>query len=119
MDEEGSELLAEAMLRAPRWFTCRIGFVEVVRAVEMAGGVTAARRAREEWTSLGIVDVDQRLVEEAAKLTLAHGLRSLDGLHLAAALVLPRADVVLATWDKRLHAAALAVGLKPLPEVLD
>jgi len=42
-------------------------------------------------------------------------MRSLDALHLAAAVLLPPADLVVATWDRRLHAAALAVGLRVLP----
>jgi hypothetical protein len=38
---------------------------------------------------------------------------------LAAALLLPRDDLVLATWDRRLHAAAAAEGLTLTPEKLD
>jgi prevent-host-death family protein len=40
-------------------------------------------------------------------------------LHLAAALMLPRDDLLLATWDRRLHAAAGAEGLGLIPERLD
>ena len=52
-------------------------------------------------------------------LAVERELRSLDALHLAAALLLPRNDLVLATWDRRLHAAARAEGLAVLPAVLD
>jgi uncharacterized protein len=45
--------------------------------------------------------------------------RSLDALHLAAALVLPEEDLVFAVWDRRLHAAARAEGLQTLPDTLD
>jgi hypothetical protein len=31
-------------------------------------------------------------------------------------LLLPRNDLTLATWDRRLHAAALAYGLPVLPQ---
>jgi predicted nucleic acid-binding protein len=61
---------------------------------------------------------DQRLVEHAAALCLDRDLRSLDALHLAAALVLPGDDLVFATWDRRLHAAAGAEGLQRLPDHL-
>jgi hypothetical protein len=46
-------------------------------------------------------------------------LRSSDDLHLAAALVLPESDLVMVTWDKRLHAGAVAEGLAVLPTALD
>jgi uncharacterized protein len=73
---------------------------------------------REEWPAFGVVEVDQRLVEDAAELAIDGGLRSLDALHLAAALVLPDADLLVATWDQRLHTAARGKGLRVLPEAL-
>jgi predicted nucleic acid-binding protein len=66
----------------------------------------------------GVIEIDQPLVEAAAVLALERGLRSLDALHLAAALVLPHEDLALATWDRRLHAAAIDVGLRLIPETL-
>ncbi len=63
----------------------------------------------------GLVEVDQRLVEDAAELAIDSGLRSLDALHLAAALVLPQDDLHFATWDRRLHTAAMTKGLQPSP----
>lgn len=116
--EPGSELVRNAMRDADGWFMCRVGFVETVRAAGLAAGPSAARRVREEWSAVGAVEADQRLVEEAAALGLAHELRSLDALHLAAASLLPREDLVVATWDRRLHAAARAVGLQVLPDAL-
>ena len=65
-----------------------------------------------------MIEVDQRLVEEAAELAVERELRSLDALHLAAALMLPREDLFLATWDRRLHAAAGVEGLALIPERL-
>ncbi len=66
-----------------------------------------------------MIEVDQRLVEDAARLAIDRELRSMDALHLAAALVLPREDLLLATWDRRLHAAGKAEGLALMPEKLD
>jgi predicted nucleic acid-binding protein len=114
--EPGSEMVRDAMSAAPAWFTCRIAFVEVLRAVGRASTPAVTRRARAEWPSFGVVEVDQPLVEAAAELALAHGLRSLDAIHLAAATVLPRESLTLATWDARLHAAAVAKGIAVLPE---
>jgi predicted nucleic acid-binding protein len=106
------------MDRADRWFMCRIGFVETVRAVGLAGGRRAASAVREEWNMFDVVEVDARLTEEAAALAVDCELRSLDALHLAAALTLPAEDLFLATWDRRLHAAARTKGLELIPEAL-
>jgi uncharacterized protein len=107
------------MDRAEGWFICRVGFVETVRAVGLSAGDTAAKTVREEWPAFGVIEVDQRLAEHAAELAIERELRSLDALHLAAALLLPHADLTLATWDRRLHTAAGAEGLELLPQTLD
>ena len=107
------------MARADGWYICRTGFVETVRAVGLAAGATATRSVRNEWPAFAIVEVDQSLVEHAAALALNRDLRSLDSLHLAAALLLPREDLALATWDRRLRLAARAEGLPLIPHALD
>jgi uncharacterized protein len=107
------------MDRADGWFMCRAGFVETVRAVGLSAGQAAARTMREEWPAFGVIEVNQGLVEDAAELAIDRELRSLDALHLAAALVLPDEDLLFATWDRRLHAAAGAEGLQLLPATLD
>jgi uncharacterized protein len=106
------------MDRADGWFMCRVGFVETVRAVGLSAGKAAVKIVREEWPTFGVIEVDQRLVEEAAELAINRELRSLDALHLAAGLVLPRDDLLFATWDRRLHTAAGAEGLALIPETL-
>jgi predicted nucleic acid-binding protein len=107
------------MNRAAGWFICRIGYVEAVRAVELSAGKQVARTVREEWPAFGVIEVDQRLVEDAAVLAIGHELRSMDALHLAAALALPHDDLHFATWDRRLHAAIKAEGLTLIPEELE
>lgn len=104
---------------ADGWFICRIGFVETTRAVSLAAGLAAAKAIREEWPAFGIIEVDQDLIEHASALAVNRELRSLDALHLAASLVLPRDDLVMVTWDRRLHTAARAEGLDLLPKSLD
>lgn len=106
------------MAGADGWYICRPGFVETVRAVGLAAGARAIKAVRDEWPAFGVIEVDQPLVEHAATLALERDLRSLDSLHLAAALVLPGEDVVLATWDRRLHAAGGVEGLQLLPPTL-
>lgn len=106
------------MDEADGWFICRVGFVEVVRAISLAAGRSAARAFRAEWPAFGVVEVDEELVERAAELATMRELRSLDALHLAAALVLPSNDLVVATWDVRLHAGACDEGLAVIPAEL-
>jgi predicted nucleic acid-binding protein len=103
---------------ADGWFICRVGFLEVSRALSLAAGRSAARSFREEWSAFAIVEVDQNLVEHASALAVKRQLRSLDALHLASALLLAPTDPVLATWDRRLHAAGSAERLSLLPSSL-
>jgi predicted nucleic acid-binding protein len=118
VSEDGSDLVRKAMHDADGWFICRIGFVETIRAVGLSAGTAATRAVRQEWPAFGIIEIDERLAEHAASLALDRGLRSLDALHLAAAMVLPGPGVTVATWDHRLHVAAAAEGLDVLPAVL-
>jgi len=113
--EPGSDVVTGAMAEAAGWFMCRVGFVETVRAVGLAAGAKAMRTVENEWSAFGVIEVDQRLADHAAHLALAHGLRSLDSLHLAAALALPSDDLLFATRDRRLHVAAAAEHLQVIP----
>jgi predicted nucleic acid-binding protein len=106
------------MTQADGLFMCRAGYVETIRAVSLAAGKKAARTVSEEWPAIGVIEIDRRLVEHAAELTINLDLRSLDALHLAAPLVLPRDDLVIATWDRRLHTAARTTGLDLIPETV-
>lgn len=104
------------MQAAEAWFSVRIAFVETYRAIAAAAGAVPARRFASEWPAFSVVEVDQRLVEDAARLSVTNELRSLDAIHLAAALLLPRHDLLLATWDRQLHGAAQARDVRVLPE---
>jgi uncharacterized protein len=117
--EPGSDRLRELMGHADGWFMCRVGYLETARAVGLAGSRSAVRAVQKEWTALGVIEVDQDLVERATELALAHELRSLDALHLASALLLPREDLIVAVWDRRLHTAVRAEGLGLFPETLE
>jgi len=115
VDEAGSDAIVEAMLRADICAICRVGYVETVRAVARGGELEDVARAERDWRALHVIEIDEVVMEHAAELSIETGLRTLDALHLAAALSLPDAEVVLATWDRRLHRAAREYGLKTLP----
>lgn len=116
--EEGSEALIAVMGAAEAWAICRIGYVETARAIGLAAGTAAVRRFKADWPSFEVVEVDISLVEHAAELAFTDELRSLDALHLAAALLLVPGELTLATWDVRLHRAAQSQGLTVFPAEL-
>jgi predicted nucleic acid-binding protein len=118
VEEDGSEVVLRAMDDASAWSICRIGFVETVRAVALAGGQKLVKKVESDWLAFDVVEVDRELAEHAAQLALSTELRSLDALHLAAALVLGAEDLTIATWDMRLHRAARDQGLDTLPAAL-
>jgi predicted nucleic acid-binding protein len=105
----------DAMGRAEAWFICRVGYVETIRAAAFVGGRRTADAVEQEWPAFSVVEVDQRLVEDAAELAVKYELRTTDALHLAAATLLAADDLVFATWDPRLHAAAREGGFELLP----
>jgi predicted nucleic acid-binding protein len=89
--------------------TCALARVEVVRAVA-AGGPRAVALARRQLGRFHQMDLDRELLDRAAGLPMAHPLRSLDAIHLAAAQTLPALQAVV-TYDTRMQAAARALGL--------
>ena len=118
MAEDGSDLVRQSMAEADAWFTCRVAFVECSRAIGISADRRALRAFEEEWPAVGVVEVDQDLVESAADLAARRELRSLDALHLASALLVRSEDLALATWDRRLNGAARAEGLDVVPDSL-
>lgn len=90
-------------------------------AAECGGRVDRARArvARKEWhrylVALDVVELSAEIADHAAGLAVAHPLSGADAVHLATALALGDGEVVLATWDRRLAAAAAAEGLSVVP----
>lgn len=116
LDEPGSDEVESAM-RGARWIASQIAFVETLRAVSSEPS-DLVRRAQKEWESFYVVEVAQPLCERAVAIAVKHGLRSLDAIHLASALAVATDDLIFATWDRQLHAAASAEGLRTLPASL-
>lgn len=116
--EIGSDAIIETMERASAYKMCRVGFVETARAVALGGGSDDLEKMESDWTRVDVIEVDRALAEDAAKLAVHHRLRTLDALHLAAALTLVDEDPTFATWDASLHRAANECGLRTLPAAL-
>lgn len=95
---------------APR-VTSSLARVEVVRAVS-GGGAQAVTRARELLDRLYEVPLERSLLDRAADLRSPLALRTLDAVHLASALVLGATLSALVTYDARMAAAAVSLGLE-------
>ena len=84
--------------------------VEVVRALRRTGATAQTlRHAEQVLERIALVTLDEPVLRDAARLA-PKSLRSLDAVHLATALSLDGLEAVV-TYDRRLHAAAVAVGL--------
>lgn len=116
--ESGSQLVMEWIAAAEHVVCSRVGFIEVYRAVMLAG-VADPEGAREaldrDWERINVIKVHDLLVRRAAVLAPSLGLRSLDALHLASAESVQGPDLRLMTWDRRLWQAAHFLGIKPWP----
>jgi predicted nucleic acid-binding protein len=83
---------------------------EVVRALRRSGNAHLVGAARRLFAGVRLLAVDVPLLDRAADLEPPE-LRSLDAIHLAAALALGSDLGVLLTYDDRLRDAAIATGL--------
>jgi hypothetical protein len=88
---------------------CGLVRVEVVRAVRVADP-SAVPRARQAIETLTLIRLDDALYDAAAGLHLA-SLRSLDAVHLAAALSLGGDLAGVVTYDTRMAEAARGLDL--------
>jgi len=118
VDEDGSDVVCAAMATAEVNSVSWVGWVETIRAVGRAVGSGGVGRFEGERTTFDVVDFDRTLADRAGRIGWSTGLRSLDAVHLAAALSLSPRGLVFATWDARLHRAARAHGLSTLPAAL-
>jgi uncharacterized protein len=71
---------------------------------------TSAPSPRSRTSTPRTVAIDEPLARHAGDLAAQHALRGYDAVHVACALALEGDDVLLATWDAALNAAARATG---------
>ena len=55
-----------------------------------------------------MIGLDEALARTAGELAERHALRGYDAVHLASATAIDDPDLVIATWDRDLTAAAIA-----------
>jgi predicted nucleic acid-binding protein len=121
VDEAHSDQATAWLAEAELVMASRIAYVEVWRAIAVAGTVDAASRQGDfarRWREIAVIEVDAEVATAAARLALPSRLRALDAIHLASAQSVRASDLYLATFDRRLWAAAQSLGINRLPETL-
>ncbi len=84
--------------------------VELLRAVRRAGIPRLMTQARRQLGTIHLIRLDDELLERAAELE-PPTVRSLNAIHLAAALSLGSGLAAVVTYDNRMITAAQAIGL--------
>jgi predicted nucleic acid-binding protein len=80
-----------------------------------AGYATAVRDWEEFWAAVRPVELTRDVERRAGELAVRRALRGADAVHLASAIAVDVSDLVVAVWDRRLHAAAAAEQLTVAP----
>jgi predicted nucleic acid-binding protein len=108
VEEPESERLGGWLAGRPERASCVLLRTEAIRAVSPHGSAAVAA-ARAAFRTLRLVALDDRLLDAAGDLDA--DVRSLDAIHLAAALALGPDLDVLVTYDERMRAGANALGV--------
>ncbi len=120
IDEPTSDACGELWDGADSVTCTRLAYIETVAAVAMAERIgrvsaTEARDGRsvldELWPVVDVIELDQGLMTEAARLAVLHGLRGHDAAHCAAAVAASDPQLVAASGGPRLLAAWRAEGV--------
>lgn len=110
VEEPESTALREALRDRPRRVSSAVALVEVHLAAARRSPAPSSGRVRTILAGLTLIPVDRLTLDTAAGLG-AHGLRTLDAIHLASAISLGEDLDCLIAYDTRLLAAAEASGL--------
>jgi predicted nucleic acid-binding protein len=108
--EPESEALATRLRRWPQHASSTLLRTETVRALRRSGNGRLLGQARRLMGAVTLIGLDAPLLDRAGELDPAD-LRSLDAIHLAAALSIGPDLAVVVTYDDRLRDAARAAGL--------
>jgi predicted nucleic acid-binding protein len=117
VEEEGSDVAATLWDGCDAALSSRIAYPEVCAALAAAnrnhdldddGYATAVRDWEEYWAAVRPVELTRDVERRAGELAVRRALRGADAVHLASAIAVDVADLVVAVWDRRLHAAAAA-----------
>ena len=126
--EPGSELAAAIWDGCDAALSSRLAYPEVRAALAAAARNhdltepeldTAERDWDQFWAATRPVELTAAIEQHAGQLARAHALRGADAVHLASAMAIGEPDLIIAVWDRRLHAGAQAAGCQLAPAQLD
>jgi predicted nucleic acid-binding protein len=124
VEETGSVLAAELWDGCDAAVSSRLAYPEVRSALAAAArnhdlgtsDLASAERTWEEcWSATRPIELTQTVERHAGQLARDHALRGADAVHLASALAIGDPDLIVAGWDRRLHAGARAAHLSVAP----
>lgn len=128
-------LLAEedAALARQLWDECDVAVASRLVYPEVCAALAAAERnhslaradaeaVREDWeaawAAIRPVELSPAVARAAGEVARRHALRGADAVHLASAMAVAPAGLVMAVWDRQLHAGARSAGLAVAPATL-
>jgi len=124
LEEDGSQLADELWSRSSARVASRLAYPEARAALAAAhrGGRidqsthrSTVRDLQSACEAMLLIGVDWPLARHAGELAEQHDLRGFDAVHLATALAVDAADLVLVTWDRDLARAAVRSGIAVAP----
>ena len=127
VDEDGTELVALLWDGCDAALSSRLAYPEVRAALAAAhrshaldarGYRTGLQAWEEYWAATRPVELRREVERHAGELAQRHSLRGADAVHLASALTVPANELVVAVWDRRLHAGATGEGLATAPAAM-
>ena len=127
-EEAGSHLAAQLWDGCDAAVASRLAYPEVRAALAAAArshdlveaDLDEAERAWDSyWAATRPVELTAAVEQHAGQLALTYALRGADAVHLASALAIGDPGLILAAWDRRLHAGAQAAGLQTAPAQID
>ena len=110
VEEPESPALLRALGRWPQLASASLLKAEAVRALRRSGNVDQVDKAKRLLRAVRLISVDEPLLDTAGDLEPAD-LRTLDAMHLAAALTLGPELGPMFVYDDRLKHSAEALGL--------
>lgn len=128
VDEAGTDLASELWDGCDAALSSRLAYPEV-RAALAASARNSDLTERELrtaeatwegfWAAIRPVELTPSVERNAGHLAARRALRGADAVHLASAMAVDSPNFVVAVWDRRLHAGAIAEGLAVAPATLD
>ena len=104
-----ADIVAASQLVYPETRAALAAAARAVR-IDAPTHVAAVATLEDLYAQLRTIAIDEPLARHAGDLAAQHALRGYDAVHLACALHLQGDEILMATWDNALNAAARATG---------